>query len=117
MVRPDWRHLPKYKDDYSSQMKKDIELAWSSEPSDPITYQFYYKILDGDDYGRGPTDVSFNWKSKSCLFLIANSANKVCICYPCWYSDSFIQLIACLSAGVQLMFIFFIYVRGLSIIP
>ncbi|KAJ7321416.1 hypothetical protein OS493_034989 [Desmophyllum pertusum] len=32
MVSPDWRHLPKCKEDYSSQMKKDIELAWSSEP-------------------------------------------------------------------------------------
>ena len=79
MVSPDWRHLPKFKDDYSSQKKKDIELAWSSEPSDPISYRFYYKLVDGDDCGRGPTHDEFNWMAKSCLFLIANSGNKVCI--------------------------------------
>ena len=77
MVSPDWRHLPKPKDNYSKQLKKDIELAWSSEPSDPISYQFYYKIIDGDDCGRDPAHDDFNRKAKSCLFLIANSRNKV----------------------------------------
>ena len=77
MVSPDWRHLPKPKDNYSKQLKKDIELAWSSEPSDPISYQFHYKIVDGDDRGRDPAHDEFNWKTKSCLFLIANSGNKV----------------------------------------
>lgn len=78
MVSPDWRHLPKLKDEYSKQMKKDIELAWKSEPSDPISYKFDYQIVDGDDCGRDPVHVDFNWKAKSsCLFLIANSRNKV----------------------------------------
>lgn len=77
MVSPDWRHLPKLKDEYSKQLKKDIALAWSSEPSNPISYQFYYKIVDGDDCGRDPAHDEFNWKAKSCLFLIANSGNKV----------------------------------------
>ena len=77
MVSPDWRHLPKPKDDYSKQLKKDIELAWNSEPSDPISYRFHYKIVDGDDHGRDPAHDGFNWKAKSCLFLIANSGNKV----------------------------------------
>ena len=77
MISPDWRHLPKFREDYSSQMKKDIELAWSSEPSNPIGYKFYYKIIDGDECGRDPTHDEFNWTSKSCLFLIANSGNKV----------------------------------------
>ena len=78
MVSPDWRHLPKLKDEYSKQMKKDIELAWKSEPSDPISYQFHYQIVDGDDCGRDPGHEDFNWKAKSsCLFLIANSGNKV----------------------------------------
>ena len=79
MVYPDWRHLPKYKEDYSSQMKKDIELAWDSEPSEPTTYEFYYKILDGDNNcGRDPSDREYSWKSKSCLASIANNTNKVC---------------------------------------
>ena len=58
-------------------MKKDIELAWKSEPSDPISYQFHYQIVDGDDCGRDPWHEDFNWKAKSSLFLIANSGNKV----------------------------------------
>ena len=78
MVYPDWRHLPKYKEDYSSQLKKDIELAWDSEPSEPKTYEFYYKILDGDNCGRDPSDGEYSWKSKSCLASIANNTNKVC---------------------------------------
>lgn len=64
------------------EMKKDIELAWSSEPSDPISYQFSYKILDGDESGRDPTHDDFDWMSKSCLFLIANSGNKEAIQHP-----------------------------------
>lgn len=86
MVYPDWRHLPKYKEDYSSQMKKDIELAWDSEPSEPTTYEFYYKILDGDNCGRDPSDREYSWKSKSCLASIANNTNKVCN----WYWSPFI---------------------------
>ncbi len=58
-------------------MKKDIELAWNSEPSDPISYKFYYKIVDGDGCGRDPARDDFNWMAKSCLFLIANGGNKV----------------------------------------
>ena len=77
MISPDWRHLPKFREDSSLEMKKDIELAWSSEPSDPISYQFSYKILDGDESGRDPTHDDFDWMSKSCLFLIAISGNKV----------------------------------------
>ena len=59
-------------------MKKDIELAWDSEPSEPTTYEFYYKILDGDNCGRDPSDGEYSWKSKSCLASIANNTNKVC---------------------------------------
>ena len=59
-------------------MKKDIELAWDSEPSEPTTYEFYYKILEGDNCGRDPTDGDYSWKSKSCLASIANNTNKVC---------------------------------------
>ncbi|CAH3135142.1 unnamed protein product [Porites lobata] len=82
MVYPDWRHLPKYKEDYSSQLKRDIELAWDSEPSEPTTYEFYYKILDGDNCGRDPSDREYSWKSKSCLASIANSTNKESIQHP-----------------------------------
>lgn len=82
MISPDWRHLPKFREDSSLEMKKDIELAWSSEPSDPISYQFSYKILDGDESGRDPTHDDFDWMSKSCLFLIANSGNKEAIQHP-----------------------------------
>ena len=69
-------------------MKKDIELAWDSEPSEPTTYEFYYKILEGDNCGRDPTDGDYSWKSKSCLTSIANNTNKVCN----WHWGPFIFL-------------------------
>lgn len=88
MVNPHWPHLPKRKEKYDSDKERaGIEGVWRTIPDDPLNYQFYYHILDGDEVGRPPKLLSlggqqisnqyFNWKDMSCLHLIAKSDNKV----------------------------------------
>lgn len=90
MVTPHWPYLPERKATYESREEEEnIEHAWNSTPEEPMSYQFYYQILDGDEWGRlpkipDPEDESkiinndhFNWRSKSCLYSIAFSNNKV----------------------------------------
>ena len=89
MVSPHWPYLPKRKDNYVSQEEKEgIEGVWRTIPEDPLKYNFYYAILDGDAEGRPPKVVLsgqdqesdnkyFNWRDSSCLNMIAKSKNKV----------------------------------------
>lgn len=89
MLNPHWPYLPKRKDHYVSQEEKEgIEGVWKTIPDDPLTYQFYYAILDSDEDGRPPKvlltgqdqeseNKYFNWGDKSCLNMIAKSNNKV----------------------------------------
>ena len=90
MVTPHWPYLPERKASYASREEEEnIEHAWNSAPEEPMSYQFYYQILDGDEWGRlpkipDPADETkmidnkhFNWKNKSCLYSIAFSDNKV----------------------------------------
>lgn len=89
MVNPHWPHLPKRKETYSNEEEREgVEGAWNSITDDPLDYQFYYHILDGDEGGRPPKietsaekkerdNPHFNWRNKSCLEVIAKSKNKV----------------------------------------
>lgn len=91
MISPNWPQLPERKENYTShQEEEDIEHTWTSVPDDPMDYNFYFQVLDGDDRGRMPKGVDsvrkevqfnphFNWSAKSCLYSIAHSQNKVCI--------------------------------------
>jgi len=61
-------------DDYSSCI-----------PNVPVRYHFFYRMLDGDDYGQSPKtedgtpNEEFRYSSKSCLQLLAeNSSKEVC---------------------------------------
>ena len=89
MVNPHWPHLPKRKETYRNEEEREgVEGAWNSITDDPLDYQFYYHILDGDEGGRPPKietsaekkerdNPHFNWRNKSCLEVIAKSKNKV----------------------------------------
>ena len=55
MVIPHWPHLPQRKDIYDTDEEEEgIEGAWSTITDDPLSYHFYYHILDGDKGGRPP---------------------------------------------------------------
>ncbi|XP_031558823.1 transient receptor potential cation channel subfamily V member 6-like [Actinia tenebrosa] len=96
MVTPHWPYLPERKDAYSSREEEEnIEHAWNSVPEEPMSYQFYYQILDGDEWGRLPkipdpngrsgemiNNDHFNWKNKSCLYSLAFSKNEEAIQHP-----------------------------------
>ena len=97
LINPHWPYLPQSKEDDENQ--DEIERALSGVPDDPMNYDFFYHILEADDNGRQPkievaTEVDengtpiktqtipnpkFNKKSLSCLKLIAESGNKVCV--------------------------------------
>ena len=89
MITPNWPQLPKRKDTYASvQEEEAVESTWNSVPDDPIDYTFFFQVLDGDEYGREPQQAkpdtgevhfneNFDFKSKSCLYYIAHSQNKV----------------------------------------
>ncbi|XP_022806761.1 uncharacterized protein LOC111343835 [Stylophora pistillata] len=93
MVNPHWPYLPNRKERYrSEEEKKAIEGAWSTITENPLNYHFFYHILDADERGRPPTLMSsggqqtdndhFNWRSKSCLQVIAKSYNKEALQHP-----------------------------------
>ena len=89
MVIPHWPHLPQRKDIYDTDEEEEgIEGAWSTITDDPLSYHFYYHILDGDKGGRPPKIIDsrgekqidnkyFSLKEDSCLHLIAKSKNMV----------------------------------------
>lgn len=95
MVTPHWPYLPERKDAYSSREEEEnIEHAWNTVPEEPMSYQFYYQILDGDEWGRLPKipdpngrsgemidNDHFYWKNKSCLYSLAFSENEVSLCW------------------------------------
>ena len=89
MVIPHWPYLPQRKDTYDTDEEEEgIEGAWSTITDDPLSYHFYYHILDGDEGGRPPKIIEsvedkqidnkyFSLKDKSCLHLIAKSKHMV----------------------------------------
>ncbi|XP_048582080.1 uncharacterized protein LOC5507682 [Nematostella vectensis] len=95
MITPHYPYLPERRESYESREdEENIEHAWNSVPDEPMSYQFYYQILDGDEWGRLPTvpapragestvkNRHFNWKTKSSLYSIAYSGNKEAIQHP-----------------------------------
>ena len=97
LVNPHWPYMPQGKEDDKNQ--DEIERALNGIPDDPMNYNFLYHVLETDDNGRLPkievaTEVDehgkpiktqtlpnpkFNKKALSCLRLIAESGNKVCV--------------------------------------
>ena len=71
LISPDWPNMP--------ENEQDTYLnEWHRVPDIPVRYHFYYQVLDGDNYGRGPFDQSFNHRDLSCLQAICLSGhNKV----------------------------------------
>jgi hypothetical protein len=76
---PHWPYLPKREEREDDNMDK-IRQALESVPNDPLSYDFYYHILETDENGRVPDNKVFNQKSVSCLRRIADSDNKVQTC-------------------------------------
>ena len=99
LIKPNWPYLPQCKEDDENQ--DEVERALSGVPDDPMNYDFFYHVLEADENGRLPkievaTEVDengtpikiqtlpnpkFNHKSISCLRLIAESGNKVCVTF------------------------------------
>ena len=46
LINPSWPYLDKG--------DERIERAWSSFPDDPLQYDFFYHLLEGDDKGMEP---------------------------------------------------------------
>ncbi|XP_058957049.2 transient receptor potential cation channel subfamily A member 1-like [Pocillopora verrucosa] len=126
MVNPHWPHLPKRKETYSNEEEREgVEGAWNSITDDPLDYQFYYHILDGDEGGRPPKietsaekkerdNPHFNWRNKSCLEVIAKSKNKEALQHPVvrmlvktkW--NSYGHLFLSLQAALYVIFLLFL---------
>ncbi|XP_065647759.1 uncharacterized protein LOC101236412 isoform X3 [Hydra vulgaris] len=55
----------------------DKEIEWYDMPKAPLSHHFYFQLLDGDDKGNAPENNNkrFNYRSKSCLHLIAHSSS------------------------------------------
>lgn len=71
LINPDWPMLPS---DYEEMYEKE----WHRIPDIPLRYHFFYRILDGDNFGRAPSHDGFNHRSISCLHAICESDhNKV----------------------------------------
>ena len=84
LVKPHWPYLPeKFQDLQLGEIGDRIERTWSSEPDDPLNYDFVYHVLEADEQGRRPkidgrtVDNMFNLKSVSCLRHIAECGDKV----------------------------------------
>ena len=71
LISPDWPSLPQ-----KEQEHFDVEEEWHRVPDIPVRYQFYYNILDGDDYGREPRNRNFDHRHLSCLQAISQSSNN-----------------------------------------
>ncbi|XP_022805204.1 uncharacterized protein LOC111342397 [Stylophora pistillata] len=94
MVNPHWPYLPKRQENYETEEEREaIEGVWNTISEDPLNYQFFYHILDGDEGGRPPKIVAldgykementfFNQKDKLCLHAIARSNNKEALQHP-----------------------------------
>ncbi|XP_065070514.1 uncharacterized protein LOC135695372 [Rhopilema esculentum] len=76
LISPDWPNMP--------ENEQDTYLnEWHRVPDIPVRYHFYYQVLDGDNYGRGPFDQGFNHRDLSCLQAICLSGhNKNAIKHP-----------------------------------
>ena len=93
MVNPHWPYLPKRQENYETEEEREaIEGVWKTISDDPLSYQFYFHILDGDEGGRPPKILAsdghkqienkfFNQGDKSCLHAIVMSNNKVRLIY------------------------------------
>ncbi|PFX11701.1 hypothetical protein AWC38_SpisGene24471, partial [Stylophora pistillata] len=126
MVIPHWPYLPQRKDIYDTEEEEEgVEGAWSTITDDPLSYHFYYHILDGDEGGRPPKILDyggekqidnkrFSPKDKSCLHLIAKSKNMEALQHPVvrmliktkWNSYGFVCL--CLQAACYVIFLLFL---------
>ncbi|CAH3129357.1 unnamed protein product [Pocillopora meandrina] len=126
MVIPHWTYLPQRKDTYDTDEEEEgIEGAWSTITDDPLSYHFYYHILDGDEGGRPPKITEsvedkqidnkyFSLKDKSCLLLIAKSKHMEALQHPVvrmliktkWNSYGFVFL--CLQAAFYVIFLLFL---------
>ncbi|CAH3156925.1 unnamed protein product [Pocillopora meandrina] len=126
MVIPHWPYLPQRKDTYDTDEEEEgIEGAWSTITDDPLSYHFYYHILDGGEGGRPPKIIEsvedkqidnkyFSLKDKSCLHLIAKSKNMEALQHPVvrmliktkWNSYGFVFL--CLQAAFYVIFLLFL---------
>ena len=85
LINPHWPYLP-VNDKNTSEDDDHIERAWTSVPDDPLNYDFFYHVLEGDNNGREPKNnglknEKFNAKSKSCLRHLTECSNKVLKCY------------------------------------
>ena len=76
LINPHWPYLPEG-DKETNEDNDHIERAWTSVPDDPLNYDFFYHVLDGDNEGREPKNKEFDAKSKSCLRHLTESSNKV----------------------------------------
>ena len=81
LINPHWPYLSQAKKE-ANKDSDHIERAWTSVPDDPLNYDFYYHVLDGDNEGRQPKingvkNKEFDAKSKSCLRHLTESSNKV----------------------------------------
>ncbi|CAH3169648.1 unnamed protein product [Pocillopora meandrina] len=113
MVIPHWPYLPQRKDTYDTdEEEQGIEEAWSTITDDPLSYHFYYHILDGDEGGRPPKIIDL--RDKSCLHLIAKTKNMEALKHPVvrmliktkWNSYGFVFL--CLQAAFYVIFLLFL---------
>nr|XP_047135612.1 uncharacterized protein LOC101236412 isoform X2 [Hydra vulgaris] len=69
LMNPYWPFQP------INQAEKEIE--WYDMPKAPLSHHFFFQLLDGDDKGNAPENNNkrFNYRSKSCLHLIAHSSS------------------------------------------
>ena len=82
LINPHWPYLPVSDENTNEENSKRIERAWTSVPDDPLTYHFFYHVLDCDSEGREPkindeVNKEFDTKSKTCLRHLTESNNKV----------------------------------------
>jgi hypothetical protein len=82
LINPHWPYLPEGNKETTNEDNEHIERAWTSVPDDPLNYDFFYHVLDGDNEGREPKingekNKEFDAKSKSCLRHLTESNNKV----------------------------------------
>lgn len=109
LMDPHWPYLPKREEREDDNMDK-IRQALESVPNDPLSYDFYYHILETDENGRVPDNKVFNQKSVSCLRRIADSDNKEAMQHPVvrmlvakkW--NKFAHKLFCIKAAFYLLF-------------
>ena len=69
-MKPDWPFINEEED------KEEQDGAWSKIADVPIRYHVYYRMLDGDQEGRAPSDDGFDPKTESNFKSLLRSPNR-----------------------------------------